>query len=284
MRIHQTWRGPLVCLALYALLLMALVYSCGHFPEANGQTFAMPGDTIRVVGVARDSQGVAVVPDAARLFVMRDGSIVDSTKYYPGGGLTVISNWNKALQGIYIVSGAGTLPIDLQFLMRYNWEGFLGDQADVTPSLVRINPKIKTVDRTTLNDLTTLTTTTTFVTEEITATIGVIDTLAPSAREDFYQGDGLATMSCVDTVLAGGIYYQGEPADNADVWLVNESPWVNRWNVRWSGSTSTATPGYFSAMVYVPSLPCTLYVWAHDGVRWLEQGTRLIITAREDCD
>lgn len=242
------------------MFALALRGGCGCVQVAEGQTTAMPGDTVRVVFVARDSLGSAVLPESARLFVMRDGIVVDSSRAYPGSGLTQVpssGSKNYALQGTYIVSGAGTYPIDLQFLARYTWEGFVDDQAECSPRVVRVNPRVKTVDTVTSVDHIAVVDSVGVLGEEILADVGLINSLGDSAlaqiQEAVISPQASEWVAPVDSTACDGcgVYYGGDPVTGALVYATADS--VTPSGVSAVGTTDFSVAGNFR--VWVPLIP-----------------------------
>lgn len=118
--------------------------------------------------------------------------------------------------------------------------------------------------------------TTTWIDETITATVGVIDTIAPSAIGDFWQGadDNTAAYvshaSCVDC----SIEYNGSPSE-ALVMLKTGSTSIA---ARTVGQAQANGAGHWFARVPLEhSRPDTLYMWAWDGIRYLAEAEMIVV-------
>ena len=103
----RTW-SALAALAAGVILLGILL----TVVVAHGE---IPGEIINGSAIFLNANGVATLPDSARLFVLRDGNLVHSSYTYPGGGITALGS---VLRWTYLLSSSSPDSARFSFVMR----------------------------------------------------------------------------------------------------------------------------------------------------------------------
>lgn len=132
---NAIWR--LIALILVAFIACVLLTALLCSVKA---TDIVAGDTVELTAVFRDSSGVAVAPDSARLVVLCDNAVVDTSQTLGATGVRVLGGYaNPLLVAEYTVPAAASDTARYSFYLDcLGDDAGLADMIPCSPSTVRL--------------------------------------------------------------------------------------------------------------------------------------------------
>lgn len=218
-------REVLVLLVTGAVLAF-LVFASIAFAER-------PGDTVELRAFCRDSLGVAVSADSARLFVYRDTTLVESSKTI-GDGITL--GQTLSLKTKYTIPAATPDSARFSFWIRAKADDIL-DYYPCTPHTIEMHA-------------------------------GTVDSISPAAVVDLYVGDSDSTFAVIDSSDGGGIYSSGTPVTGAMVFVSSDAAMTNK-----IGFGKSTLGQYHITVPLDPVAADTMYVSAWYQNTWVRAST-----------
>lgn len=190
-------------------------------------------------------QGLAAIPSAAKLYVIKNGVVIDSTLTL-GSGITGLgianSNTAQSYGGTYTIpaamgktTGGGYFTGSLELLIRYSVTGEFADaEIPPRPAIVPVNA-------------------------------AAADTMYADVLDDFWRG----TVGSNEVVVTPGSYGAtivtsgGLPFMGAVVRLTSDAAGTKTI----AGATSDASGSYKLRVAVNPTASDTFYLWAYAGTR-----------------
>lgn len=192
-----------------------------------------PGDTVELRAFVRDSLGVAVSADSARLFVYRDTTLVESSKTIGAG---IIRGQTLSLKAKYTIPAATSDSARFSFWIRAKADAIL-DYYPCTPHTVLMHD-------------------------------GTVDSLSPASVVDLFVGDSDSTFALIDSTDAGGVYQSSTPVTGAFVFVCSEAYLINV-----IGVTTSTLGNYYLRFPVDPVAADTVYVSAWYQGSWVKTST-----------
>jgi hypothetical protein len=172
----RTWSALVVLICgviLLGILFVAIVHG------------EIPGQMVNGIAIFRDADGVAAVPDSARLFVYRDGTLLRSSDTIAGGRITTSGS---VLIWKYLLPSTSPDSARFTFIMRASGDGLSNDYFPCIPASFEPSPEVSS------------------------------NTVA-----SFQTGTASTSWAEVDSTDAGGIYKSGTGVTGAFVFATSNA-------------------------------------------------------------